>query len=133
MAWTMLYVASKVDYAMDGRLGVTGGPEVDPASYDTYGAGDVAAAQWSNAAVGLLGVALLAVPLLPMSRRLPRWVVLTPLIAFALLALAGGIGMIARAMTSDVGGAMFGAYCLIWAALIAMSAKHVPRPVIIKS
>ncbi|WP_157552843.1 hypothetical protein [Jiangella gansuensis] len=129
----MLYVASMVGHAIHGRLGVTGGPEVDPASYDTYGAGDVAAAQWSNAAVGLLGVVLLAVPLLPVSRRLPRWVVLTPFIVFALLALAGGNGMIARAMTSDVGGAVFGAYCLIWAALIAMTAKHMPRPMIVKS
>ncbi|SEE90402.1 hypothetical protein SAMN04488561_3274 [Jiangella alba] len=125
MAWTMLYVASKVDYAVRERLGVTGGPEVGPASYDTYGPGDVAWAQGSNAGVGLLGIALLAAPLLPVSRRLPRRVLAAPLAAITLLALAGGIGMIARAITSDVGGMLFGAYCLIWAALIAMTTKQV--------
>ena len=123
MTWTALYVASKAGYALDGRLGVTGGPEVDPSSYDAYGPGEVAAAQWGNAAVGLLGVALLAVPLLPVSRRLPRRAVVAPLAVFALLALAGGIGMIARALTSDAGGAVFGGYCLVWAALIAMTAR----------
>ncbi|MEQ4715501.1 hypothetical protein [Nonomuraea sp. B19D2] len=28
MAWTGLYVASKVSYALEGRLGFTGGPHV---------------------------------------------------------------------------------------------------------
>ncbi|PWV84500.1 hypothetical protein SAMN05421630_101819 [Prauserella marina] len=125
MVLTALYVVSKVHFALAGELGVTGGPEVDPSSYTAYGPGEVAAAQWGNVAVGMLGIGALLLPLLPVARRLPRWVLMVPLFAFALLMLAGGVGMLVRALTSDVGGAAFGWYSLVWSALIAMTALRV--------
>lgn len=125
MVMTALYVVSKIHFALAGELGVTGGPEVDPASYAAYGPGEVAAAQWGNVAVGVLGIGALLLPLLPVARRLPRWVLMVPLFAFAALMLAGGVGMLVRALTSDVGGAAFGWYSLVWSALIAMTALRV--------
>ncbi|WP_216209260.1 hypothetical protein [Amycolatopsis aidingensis] len=125
MAWGTLYVASKVHHALTGRLGVTGGPAVEPAAYASYRPGGVALAQWGNAGIGVLGVALVALPLLPVAQRLRRWVLLLPLCAFALMALGGGLVMLIRALVTDVGGAAFGAYCLVWSALIAMTARAV--------
>jgi hypothetical protein len=115
--WTLLYVASKVHFALTGRLGVTGGPAVPAECYAAFGPGEVAAAQWGNAAVGLAGVALLLLPLLP-ARRVNRWVLTVPLAAFSLMALAGAVGMLGRAVLTDAGGATFGAYSAVWAVLI---------------
>ncbi|MFC4563323.1 hypothetical protein ACFO4E_15780 [Nocardiopsis mangrovi] len=116
-AWTLLYVGSKVHYALEGRLGVTGGPEVAAGSYDAYGPGDVAGAQWANAAVGLTVVLLFAFCRTPRARRLPRWAVLPAVGAVALMAAAGAVGMLVRAAATDAGGAVFGGYCLVWTVL----------------
>ncbi|WP_449060427.1 hypothetical protein [Planomonospora algeriensis] len=37
IGWTLLYVVSEVSFALEGRLGVTGGPRVDPEEYLGYG------------------------------------------------------------------------------------------------
>lgn len=129
-AWTSLYVISKLSYAMTGRLGVTGGPEVSPASYAEYGPGEVAAAQSGNAVVGVLGVLLLLATLTPVARRVSRWILTIPLILLWLLATAGGIGMLGRALLTESGGALFGAYCVVWSVLVGAVtlAHHRRRP-----
>ncbi|TDB92838.1 hypothetical protein E1267_43670, partial [Nonomuraea longispora] len=76
IAWTGLYVASKVVYALEGRLGVTGGPQVSPNSYDAYGPGEVALAQWGNVASGVVIMAILLAGRIRFTRRLPYLVVL---------------------------------------------------------
>ncbi|GAB3466277.1 hypothetical protein GCM10027570_55370 [Streptomonospora sediminis] len=115
--WTLLYVASKISYALDGRLGVTGGPRVADADYAAYGSGEVAAAQWANAGVGAAVVLLFALCALPAARRLPRWLPAVGVGAVALMAVAGAVGMLGRAVFTDAGGALFGSYCLVWALL----------------
>ncbi|QVQ50224.1 hypothetical protein J4H86_14830 [Spiractinospora alimapuensis] len=116
-AWTALYVASKVVYALEGRLGVTGGPEVPVSRYADYDPGGVAAAQWANAAVGVLIVLLFALCALPLARRLPRWLLAPPVALVTLFAAAGGVGMLGRALITDSGGTVFGLYCLVWTSL----------------
>ncbi|MFL1376234.1 MULTISPECIES: hypothetical protein [unclassified Nocardiopsis] len=117
--WSLLYVASKVQYALAGRLGVTGGPEVPDHAYADFGPGEVAAAQWGNAGVGL-GAALLFLLLsLPAARRVPRWLSLPPVGAVALMMSAGAVGMVYRDLATGVGGTGFGLYCLVWAGLAA--------------
>lgn len=116
-AWTALYVASKVVYALEGRLGVTGGPQVPASRYAEYDPSGVAAAQWANAGVGVLIVLLFVLCALPFSRRLPRWLLAVLVGAVALFAAAGGVGMLGRALLTDSGGAIFGLYCLVWTAL----------------
>ncbi|GAA4952163.1 hypothetical protein GCM10023224_41070 [Streptomonospora halophila] len=116
-AWTAPYVASKVHYALDGRLGVTGGPRVPESGYAAYGPGEAAAAQWANAGVGAAALLLFAAGALPAVRRAPRWLPALPVGAAALVAAAGAIGMTGRAIATDAGGALFGAYCLVWTVL----------------
>jgi hypothetical protein len=120
--WTALYVASKVHLATTGELGVTGGPAVTAADYAGYGPGGVAAAQWANAGVGALAVLLVLAPLLPAAARVPRRVLLVPLSALALMTAVGAAVMLGRALLTDAGGAPFGVYCLVWAALVGATA-----------
>ena len=128
--WTALYVVSKVHLALVGELGVTGGPVVGPADYAGYGPGGVAAAQWGNAAVGVLAVLLVLAPLLPAAARLPRPVLVVPLAALALMTATGAAVMLGRALLTDAGGAPFGAYCVVWTALVAgvaLAYRRAPR------
>ncbi|WP_017586465.1 hypothetical protein [Nocardiopsis ganjiahuensis] len=118
-AWTLLYVVSKVVHAVEGRLGVTGGPRVDPDSYASYGPGDVAAAQWANAGVGTAVVLLFVLCALPVVRSLPRWLPAVPVGLVTLMAVAGTVGMVGRALLTASGGAGFGIYCAVWAVLAA--------------
>lgn len=118
--WTLPYVASKVVYALNGRLGVTGGPEVDAASYADYGPGEVAAAQWANAGVGVAVLVLFVLCALPFAARLPRWSLAVPVGLFTAVAVAGAVGMTGRAVLTDSGGALFGGYCAVWAVPAAM-------------
>lgn len=126
--WTVLYVASKVHYAITGTLGVTGGPAVPAASYAAFGPGGVAAAQWANAGVGLAAVAmLLLVPRFP--ARWNRWLLTVPVTALFLMAVAGAVGMTARDLLTGSGGTVFGAYCAVWAVLVGATAwTHHVRP-----
>ncbi|MQA85569.1 MAG: hypothetical protein GEV03_13305 [Streptosporangiales bacterium] len=116
--WTLLYVGSKIWYAIEGRLGVTGGPIVPRSHYQDYGPGEVATAQWLNAGMGMLIVLLLLATLLPITSRAIHWALSVLLAAAALMASAGAVGMLGRALATDSGGALFGAYCVIWAVLI---------------
>ncbi|MFC4062001.1 hypothetical protein ACFOWE_27180 [Planomonospora corallina] len=122
IGWTLLYVASKVHFALEERLGVTGGPRVSPQDHLAYGPGEVALAQWANAASGLLIVLLLALSLAPVRRRPWRRALLVLLWACAAMAAAGAVGMTGGALLTDRGGALFGAYCAVWAVLLGLSA-----------
>ncbi len=115
--WSLFYVASKVAYALDGRLGVTGGPRVAADSYAAYGPGEVAAAQWANAGVGLGAALLFALCALPSARRVPRWLSLPLLGGVAAMVLAGAVGMVVRDLSAGSGGTFFGLYCLVWGVL----------------
>jgi hypothetical protein len=118
VSWTSLYVASKLQYAVEGRLGVTGGPTVADSAYHAYGSGEVGLAQWANAAVGVLIAFALLTTVLPLGRQLNRWVLLVPLWTVSLVVSAGSIAMIVRALVTDAGGELFGAYCAVWGGLI---------------
>ncbi|MDT0328910.1 hypothetical protein [Nocardiopsis lambiniae] len=118
-SWSLLYVVSKVEYALAGRPGVTGGPEVGAASYAAHGPGEVAAAQWANAGVGLVVVLLFAACALPAARRAPRWLSLPPVGAVALMATVGAVVMVGRDVFTGSGGTPFGLYCPVWAVLSA--------------
>ncbi|HEX2312803.1 MAG TPA: hypothetical protein VHJ17_03670 [Thermomonospora sp.] len=127
IGWSALYVASKVHLALEERLGVTGGPHVPPERYAAYGPGEVARAQWANAAVGLLVIAVAATALLTLRHRAARWTVLTALGTCTLVAAVGAAGMLGGALLTDRGGAPFGAYCAIWTALLALTTTDLHR------
>ncbi|MFE3450454.1 hypothetical protein ACFXJ8_16125 [Nonomuraea sp. NPDC059194] len=127
MAWSGLYVASKVLYALEGRLGVTGGPHVSPDSYQAYGPGEVSMAQWANAGSGLFIIAVLLLGLLNWSGRWPRRILLTLHWLFTAMAAVGGVGMLATGLFTDRGGALFGGYCAVWAVLLYLSTRELHR------
>lgn len=110
-------MVSKVVYALDGRLGVTGGPEVEAASYTGYGSGEVAAAQWANAGVGAAILVLFVLCALPLADRFPKWLLAVPVGLVTVVAVAGAVGMTGRALLTAAGGALFGGYCAVWAVL----------------
>ncbi|SFJ86727.1 hypothetical protein SAMN05216275_113104 [Streptosporangium canum] len=121
IGWTLLYLASKAHFALEERIGVTGGPQVTADAYRDYGPGEVAQAQWANAAAGALIVLLLLVSLTSVRRLLPRWILLALLWTCAAMAAAGAIGMLGGAMLTDRGGAVFGGYCAVWAVLLIVA------------
>ncbi|GAA2393676.1 hypothetical protein [Nonomuraea africana] len=127
MAWTGLYVASKVSFALDGRLGFTGGPRVSPDSYQAYGPGEVALAQWANAGSGLLIIAVLLLGRLDLSGRWPRRILLTLHWLFTAMAAVGGVGMLGTGLFTDRGGALFGGYCAVWAVLLFLTTRDLHR------
>ncbi|MFG3442447.1 hypothetical protein ACGF0J_34840 [Nonomuraea sp. NPDC047897] len=116
--WTLLYVVSKAHFALEERIGVSGGPRVAADAYRSYGPGEVAQAQWANAAGGVLIALLLLASLTPVRRRLARWTLLVLLGICSAMAAAGAIGMLGGALLTDRGGVVFGGYCAIWAALL---------------
>ncbi|GAA3470718.1 hypothetical protein GCM10018965_052710 [Nonomuraea roseola] len=118
IGWTLLYVVSKALFALDGRLGVTGGPRVLPDAYRDYGPGAVAQAQWANAASGALIIGLLLASFLPIRRPLPRRALIVMLWVCVAMAAAGAVGMLGGAVLTGRGGAVFGGYCAVWALLL---------------
>jgi hypothetical protein len=132
MGWTGLYVVSKMFFALEGRLGVTGGPHVAPESYQGYGPGEVASAQWANAGSGLLIILLLLAAQVRFNRRWPRVVLLVLLWLCTAMAAVGAVGMLGGALLTDRGGAVFGGYCAVWAVLLFLATRHLqhrPRQV----
>ncbi|MEV0345642.1 hypothetical protein AB0H88_07745 [Nonomuraea sp. NPDC050680] len=127
MGWTGLYVVSKVFFALEGRLGVTGGPHVAPESYQGYGPGEVASAQWANAGSGVLIIVLLLAAQARFDSRWPRVVLLVLLWLCTAMAAVGAVGMLGGALLTDRGGAAFGGYCTIWAALLFLATRDLQR------
>lgn len=123
IGWSGLYVASKVVYALEGRLGVTGGPVVSPESYLAYGAGEVALAQWGNAGAGALVMVVLLAGRFRVGGRWAYGMLLGAHGLCAAVAAAGGAGMLGGALLTDRGGALFGGYCAVWAALLLLATR----------
>ncbi len=90
------YAAGKAVRAAQGRLGFPGGPESTAAEHEWYAANvmDVATAQWSAVATGLVAAALVLVTVVPAGRRVPR-VLMLALLGVALVGLGSGVVMIA--------------------------------------
>jgi hypothetical protein len=116
-AMSGLYLISKISYAAQGRLGVTGGPDVSADSYDSYGPGEVTQAQFANAGTGLIIGLVALLSLLPAIRRLNRWIVTTVLAAVSVLLAVMTALFLGRALATDDGGLLFGVFCLIWCGL----------------
>ncbi|NUR84661.1 MAG: hypothetical protein HOY71_11305 [Nonomuraea sp.] len=125
--WTLLYVASKIHFALDGRLGVTGGPHVPAEAYLDFGSGEVAWAQWGNAGAGLLVVAIALGSLAALRRTAARRVMAVLLWACVAMAGVGAVGMLGGALLTDRGGAIFGGYCAVWAVLLGVAALSFHR------
>ncbi|WP_020576785.1 hypothetical protein [Actinopolymorpha alba] len=117
------YIASKIQFAIEGKLGIHGGPRVTPADYARFGNTDaVAAAQWGNVAVGVLFLLITLVPLTPLAARLNRWIIAVPLIAIGCFLLSFGLGGVIRAATTELGGGIFGGYLLLWSVAVGLLA-----------
>ncbi|MGN9844573.1 hypothetical protein ACTMTI_41245 [Nonomuraea sp. H19] len=129
IGWTGLYVASKISYALQERLGVTGGPTVAPESYQGYGPGDVASAQWGNSGAGVLIMAVLLAGRVRFAGRWPYRMVLTAHWLCTGVAAVGAVGMLGGALLSDRGGAVFGGYCAVWAVLLFLATRDLRRRV----
>ncbi|MCF6474291.1 hypothetical protein FAF44_38815 [Nonomuraea sp. MG754425] len=140
IGWTGLYVASKIVYALEGRLGVTGGPVVSPDSYLAYGVGEVALAQWANAGSGALVMAVLLAGRLRLGARRRSWrrpderarrwtsrLLPGAHRLCAAMAAIGAVGMLGGALLTDRGGALFGGYCAVWATLLVLATRDLPR------
>ncbi|WP_433517303.1 hypothetical protein ACQP2T_18190 [Nonomuraea sp. CA-143628] len=127
MGWTGLYVVSKVFFALEGRLGVTGGPHVAPESYQGYGPGEVGSAQWANAGSGLLIIVFLLAAQVRFDSRWRRVVLLLLLWLCTAMAAVGAVGMLGGALLTDRGGAVFGGYCAVWAVLLFLATRDLQR------
>ncbi|MFD1931930.1 hypothetical protein ACFSKW_10615 [Nonomuraea mangrovi] len=93
----------------------------------------MAAAQWANAAAGLVVVGILLAGRLPLRGRRSRLVLLVlPHWACTAVAVVGAVGMLGGALLTDRGGALFGGYCAVWAALLFLATRDLrhraPQP-----
>lgn len=88
------YAGGKAAFAVQARLGFPGGPAVSAAEHESYARDfmDVATAQWSAVASGLLGAFLAVVTVTGLGRKVPRTLMLVVL-AGMLLAVGGGAGI----------------------------------------
>lgn len=117
--WAVPYIVSKVQHAMQGRLGVHGGPAVTPEDAAQYGgAAEISAAQWGNAAVAVVIVGLLLLPLVPVTHRWNRWLRTLPVIVAAAF-LAGMAVLFGMRVIAGDGGLPFTLYMIAWTALVS--------------
>lgn len=96
------YAAGKVVYAVEGRLGFPSGPVPSPAEHARYAAEvmPVGTAQWCAAGTGLLAALVVLATATRLDRRVPRVVVLLPLVGVV----AGvGAGAVVLAVDGFVG------------------------------
>ncbi|MEO3789468.1 hypothetical protein ABGB14_04605 [Nonomuraea sp. B10E15] len=87
------YAAGKAAFATQARLGFPGGPPV-PASEAASYFMDAATAQWLATASGVAGAGIVLLTVLPLGRRVPRWLMLLVLAGMA-AAVGGGAGIMA--------------------------------------
>ena len=99
----LVYAVAKVVHALDGRLGIPGGPVVAPERYDT--AGNVALQQFGLVAMGLLAAALAQATVRRWGRRIPSGLLVAALVVGLLAVAAGAIAIV---------GALFGPEPLRW-------------------
>lgn len=116
----VLYAVAKAQYAVEGRLGIHGGPEVSDAERALYAnAEQISMAQWGNAAVGVLILTITLLPLIPRVRRWNRWILAVPLLLIGIGLIGIGAFMIADAVDTGTGGYPFGIYSTAWGLLVA--------------
>lgn len=122
----VLYAAAKAQYAVEGRLGIHGGPEVSDAERALYAnAEQISLAQWGNAAVGILILTITLLPLIPNVRRWNRWILAVPLLLIGIGLIGIGVFMIANGVATGTGGLLFGSYSTAWGLLeVALATVH---------
>ncbi|WP_139416870.1 hypothetical protein [Agromyces laixinhei] len=129
--WALPYIVSKAHHAMQGRLGVHGGPAVTPEDAAEYGgAAEISAAQWGNAAVAVLIAVLVLLPLGPVTHRWNRWLRTLPVIVAAAF-LAGMSLLFGMRVIAGDGGLPFTLYMIVWTALVCAlipASLSIPRP-----
>lgn len=98
----LAYAVGKAVFAAEARLGFPGGPVVSAAEHESYARDvmDVAVAQWSAAASGLLAACLAVATVTTPGRRVPRPLML---LVLAGMLLAGGSGALIMAVDGFVG------------------------------
>ena len=122
-AWALPYLASKIEHALHGRLGVHGGPTVTAGDIDHYGGpAQIAAAQWGNTAVGAAIVLITLLPLLPITRSWNRWVRTAPLVMAGAMVLGMAVLFLVRVLAGD-GGTSFTVYLFVWAGLLGLTIR----------
>lgn len=121
--FTVFYIAGKIQFALEGRLGIHGGPAVTEAERAQYvNEAQISLAQGANAAVGMLILVAVVLPVAPVSRR---WHPLTLSIPLALLAAALtaiGVFTLVGSVTDERGGHLFGTFCTLWGLSILLLA-----------
>lgn len=92
----LLYAAGKAVFATQAQLGFPGGPVVSVAEHESYARDfmDVATAQWSATASGVLAACLAVATVTRLGRRVPRILMLLVLIGILLAVGAGAMIMI---------------------------------------
>lgn len=127
-AFSLPYIASKVVHALQARLGVHGGPIVTDTNTAAFGSpGEIAAAQWGNAGIGVVIALVTVLPLAAWTRRWRRPIAAIPLACIGVSLLALGIVMLVRAIALGLGGVLFAVYLLIWSAMECVAAARVAR------
>jgi hypothetical protein len=116
--WAIPYFASKILHALQGRLGVHGGPTITSESYAQYGgAAEISAAQWDNVAVAVLITALALLPVVPVTHRWNRWLRTLPVIVAAVFLVSMSLLFGMRVIAGD-GGLPFTLYMVFWTVLV---------------
>jgi hypothetical protein len=90
----LAYAVGKAVFALEARLGFPGGPTVSAGEHDRYAREfmDVATAQWSATASGVLGACLAVATVTRLGRTVPRRLMLLVLVGM-LLAVGAGAGI----------------------------------------
>lgn len=124
-AFAVLYIISKIQFALVGRLGIHGGPVVTEADAAAFGTTEqIARAQWGNVGAGvLILIATLTLPRIRGSRWWIRCVAAIPLALFALSLVSFGVGMIINGSASDRGGHSFGTFAIVWGVVLGWLAS----------
>lgn len=91
----LVYSVAKVQHALEGRLGIPGGPTVPQAVYDR--AGNVAAQQLGLVAMGIAAACLAQATAAPLGRRVPHRL-LVGAVAVAFVAVTSGTVAIVAAL-----------------------------------
>ena len=113
------YVVAKIQFAVQGRLGIHGGPRITDADRSQYESSQqISIAQWTNVAVGVLILAVTLLPLLGHTRRWPRRLLAGPLMLIGTGLIGTGGYMIINGAIAGVGGYPFGGYAVVWGVLV---------------
>lgn len=116
--WAVPYIGSKIHYALQGKLGVFGGPVITAADTARYAGPDaISRAQCGNVAVGVLIAAITLLPLAPFTRRWNRWRRAIGVMLVAALVTVMALLFLTRLISGD-GGLLFTLYLFAWSGLL---------------